>query len=509
MALSYLNETQINPGLRDVQQFEMKQEKDKHQSSPPSSPTLNNQSIYPQLNAAAAAASLMSPQLLAHTLSLYAAGFNPALPSTMPMNVAATNHALYTHAAHALFNSWLSPTATSPPLQMQQGQLSPPVHSLKNINNHTSRNHHHNNNNNNNNSTNNNNNINHNNNNIVSSSVDKKKSQTTKRRGPKVKTEISPMLVEGVPPSPPNSVSPEAIRDVKAKSFTCSTCHRSFAYKHVLQNHVRTHTGEKPFVCPVCQKRFTRDHHLKTHMRLHTGEKPYKCEHCDRRFVQVANLRRHERVHTGERPYSCTDCAQRFSDSNQLRAHQLIHQNVRPFHCEHCDTRFRRRHHMLTHKCVANNNNNNNINNNNLNRQTPSIASDDMDDYEVDIDDIDDDKNNLPTMVNYTNQLMNKSTIDIINNNCNDTTIKVPTNLQKRSQPINIPEQTEPEDLSMSTGMNKQLLSHSHSSGDSVISKSPISDTYLHDDDDEDDDEHHYRTKLIKLAINKSNNHES
>lgn len=62
----------------------------------------------------------------------------------------------------------------------------------------------------------------------------------------------------------------------KEKIFTCKICNRSFGYKHVLQNHERTHSGEKPFSCNVCQKRFTRDHHLKTHMRLHTGEKPYR-----------------------------------------------------------------------------------------------------------------------------------------------------------------------------------------------------------------------------------------
>lgn len=39
------------------------------------------------------------------------------------------------------------------------------------------------------------------------------------------------------------------------KTFTCQTCNRSFGYKHVLQNHERTHTGEKPFKCPECNKR--------------------------------------------------------------------------------------------------------------------------------------------------------------------------------------------------------------------------------------------------------------
>ena len=137
----------------------------------------------------------------------------------------------------------------------------------------------------------------------------------------------------------------------REKVFVCQTCDRSFGYKHVLQNHERTHTGEKPFECRECHKRFTRDHHLKTHMRLHTGEKPYHCSHCDRQFVQVANLRRHLRVHTGEKPYACELCTSRFSDSNQLKAHMLIHKGEKPFQCRKCDGRFRRRHHLMHHKC--------------------------------------------------------------------------------------------------------------------------------------------------------------
>ncbi len=145
--------------------------------------------------------------------------------------------------------------------------------------------------------------------------------------------------------------SPSSNYNGKEKVFTCKTCNRSFGYKHVLQNHERTHTGEKPFECKVCHKRFTRDHHLKTHMRLHTGEKPYSCTHCDRQFVQVANLRRHLRVHTGERPYKCEICESCFSDSNQLKAHILIHKGEKPFACDKCDGKFRRRHHLMHHVC--------------------------------------------------------------------------------------------------------------------------------------------------------------
>lgn len=95
----------------------------------------------------------------------------------------------------------------------------------------------------------------------------------------------------------PNRNATTSSRD---KSFKCLLCHRSFNYKHVLQNHMRTHTGEKPYGCAECGKRFTRDHHLKTHIRLHTGERPYQCKDCNQTFVQVANLRRHMRVHAGK-----------------------------------------------------------------------------------------------------------------------------------------------------------------------------------------------------------------
>lgn len=225
-----------------------------------------------------------------------------------------------------------------------------------------------------------------NNNHIVSTTSDIINHKKMSKRKPFMKKEISTISVKKEllsPPStdvslmtlspglisPPNSgSSPNSTGSIdvpavasttkdptRDKVFTCKICNRSFGYKHVLQNHERTHTGEKPFECPECHKRFTRDHHLKTHMRLHTGEKPYSCSHCDRQFVQVANLRRHLRVHTGERPYVCDICNARFSDSNQLKAHSLIHNGEKPFGCERCHARFRRRHHLLHHKCDINN----------------------------------------------------------------------------------------------------------------------------------------------------------
>uniref|UniRef100_A0A2P2I412 Protein krueppel n=2 Tax=Hirondellea gigas TaxID=1518452 RepID=A0A2P2I412_9CRUS len=135
------------------------------------------------------------------------------------------------------------------------------------------------------------------------------------------------------------------------RSFLCNICQKSFGYKHVLQNHHRTHTGEKPFECQKCHKRFTRDHHLKTHFRLHTGEKPYQCSYCDRVFVQVANLRRHVRTHTGEKPYNCQKCAASFSDSNQLKTHMNTHKDK--FQCPTCLSTFRTKKDSTAHVCSS------------------------------------------------------------------------------------------------------------------------------------------------------------
>jgi DNA-directed RNA polymerase subunit M/transcription elongation factor TFIIS len=98
---------------------------------------------------------------------------------------------------------------------------------------------------------------NNNNNNNMNDSSERRasKKNVTKKKSAKTSVAQDPPNDDPANSSTANRSSGTK-RDGKQRSFICRTCNRGFAYKHVLQNHERTHTGEKPFECPHCKKRY-------------------------------------------------------------------------------------------------------------------------------------------------------------------------------------------------------------------------------------------------------------
>lgn len=85
------------------------------------------------------------------------------------------------------------------------------------------------------------------------------------------------------------------------RRFACKICSKRFQYLSRLQEHLRTHTGDRPYICKVCRKTFSFSSNLRTHERIHTGERPFVCKICSRSFSDSSNLRSHERTHFNKR----------------------------------------------------------------------------------------------------------------------------------------------------------------------------------------------------------------
>ncbi|CAM9767893.1 unnamed protein product [Lampetra planeri] len=84
----------------------------------------------------------------------------------------------------------------------------------------------------------------------------------------------------------------ERTQDGKLK---CKYCDYACKGTARLEEHMRTHTGEKPYRCHLCSFASAYVRHLEAHMRSHTGEKPYKCNLCSFRCSDRSNLSHHRR----------------------------------------------------------------------------------------------------------------------------------------------------------------------------------------------------------------------
>jgi hypothetical protein len=148
--------------------------------------------------------------------------------------------------------------------------------------------------------------------------------------------------------------------------YKCDICGKLLRYPSKIEEHRRSHTGEKvdlfvfgdfwayftttnkcfqPFPCSQCHKRFTQKGALRCHERLHTGcgvihkeicptinvsgEKPYLCRwDCGRGFVSASARLMHENTHAGIRSFACKFCGQLFAKKYHVERHEKRHKHL-------------------------------------------------------------------------------------------------------------------------------------------------------------------------------------
>ncbi|XP_006860822.1 PREDICTED: zinc finger protein 341 [Chrysochloris asiatica] len=165
---------------------------------------------------------------------------------------------------------------------------------------------------------------------------------------------------------------PEAAGKPKAQKLKCSYCDKSFTKNFDLQQHIRSHTGEKPFQCIACGRAFAQKSNVKKHMQTHKVWPPGRSGGTVSRnsvTVQVMALnpsRQEDEESTGlgqtlssipqaqalptageaegdkletkrvvliDSSYLCQFCPSKFSTYFQLKSHMTQHKNEQVYKC--------------------------------------------------------------------------------------------------------------------------------------------------------------------------------
>ncbi|XP_064628204.1 zinc finger protein 135-like isoform X1 [Lineus longissimus] len=143
------------------------------------------------------------------------------------------------------------------------------------------------------------------------------------------------------------------------RKYSCDTCGKLFHTKHSLQQHIATHSTDKPFVCPDCSAVFR----TKIGLKCHIGRQCYsrlgrssanvlqqdECYFCHKLFGTRLLMKEHLATHTDENPEQCPICHKTFSMKSNRNKHLNTHVAVIVFRCDACLISFRTKSHLQKH----------------------------------------------------------------------------------------------------------------------------------------------------------------
>ncbi|ESN99984.1 hypothetical protein HELRODRAFT_113396 [Helobdella robusta] len=123
----------------------------------------------------------------------------------------------------------------------------------------------------------------------------------------------------------------------------CSECGFISQHGYVMRRHMQSHT-EEGRKCMFCSKLYKDRYVLNMHLKMvHSPvEKSFTCTTCSKSFNRKAHLVRHERTHAPKKPFIChhPNCNYSASERSDLSKHSLVHGEPQ-FKCNVCSKKFR------------------------------------------------------------------------------------------------------------------------------------------------------------------------